>query len=172
MMPVLMAILPTILQKIPNSTLFILGLAALIALLTTAVNRLMTNPEQSKSVRREVSEWSRELRQAQRNGDKKTVEKLMKKQQYIMQLQTRMMWNSMKVSLLFIVPLLIMWDILGGFYTDPTTHKAIPIAYLPGIGANLPLPIFSSSLIWFYLLCSLLCGTAFSHLLGLMEVSE
>jgi uncharacterized membrane protein (DUF106 family) len=168
MLPVLMAILPTILQKIPYSTLFILGLAALIALLTTSVNRLMTNPEQSKSVRREVGEWSSALRQAQRNGDKKTVEKLMKKQQYIMQLQTRMMWNSMKVSLLFIVPLLLMWDILG----QKNVLGGHSIAYLPGIGANLPLPIFSASLIWWYLLCSLLCGTVFSHLLGLMEVSE
>jgi uncharacterized membrane protein (DUF106 family) len=158
--------IPPILKEIPYSTLYIPGLAALIALLTTSANRIMTNPEESKSVRREVSEWSRELRQAQRNNDKKTVEKLMKKQQYIMQLQTKMMWNSMKVSLLFIVPLLLMWDVLGAFY------KGKPIAYLPGIGANLPIPIFSSSLIWFYLLCSLLCGTAFSHVLGLIEVSE
>jgi uncharacterized membrane protein (DUF106 family) len=172
MMQVLWAVLPSILQQIPYATLFILSLAALISLLTTFVNRLLTNPEQSKSVRKEVSEWSKELRQAQRDNDKKTVEKLMKKQQYILQLQTKMMWNSMKVSLLFIVPLLLMWDVLGGFYTNPTTHKAIPIAYLPGIGANLPIPIFSSSLIWFYLLCSLLCGTAFSHVLGLIEVSE
>jgi len=172
MMQVLLAMLST-LQEIPYSTLFIFGLAALIALLTTSVNRLLTNPEQSKSVRREVSEWSKELRQAQRDKDKKTVEKLMKKQQYIMQLQTKMMWQSMKVSLLFIVPLLLMWQVLGGFYTNPATHQAIPIAYLPGIGTKLQLSIFSfSSLIWFYLLCSLLCGTTFSHLFGMVEVSE
>jgi uncharacterized membrane protein (DUF106 family) len=165
-MQVLLAILPSILQTIPYATLFICGLAALISLLTTSVNRLMTNPEQSRSVRREVGEWSKELRQAQRDKDKKAIEKLMKKQQYIMQLQTKMLWQSMKVSLLFIVPLLLMWQVLGGFY------GARAIAYLPGIGANLPLPIFSSSLIWFYLLSSLLFGTTFSHLLGMVEVSE
>jgi uncharacterized membrane protein (DUF106 family) len=170
MIQVLLSIL-SMLKEIPYSTLFIFGLAALIALLTTSVNRLLTNPEQSKSVRREVSEWSKELRQAQRDKDKKTVEKLMKKQQYIMQLQTKMMWQSMKVSLLFIVPLLLMWQVLGGFYTQG--GKAIAIAYLPGIGTKLQLSIFSfSSLIWFYLLCSLLCGTAFSHLFGMVEVSE
>jgi uncharacterized membrane protein (DUF106 family) len=165
-MQVLLAILPPILQTIPNATLFIFGLAALISLLTTSVNRLLTNPEQAKSARREVTEWSKELRQAQRDKDKKNIEKLMKKQQYMMQIQTKMMWQSMKVSLLFIVPLLLMWQVLGGFYSGRA------IAYLPGIGANLPLPIFSSSLIWFYLLCSLLFGTAFSHVLGIIEVSE
>jgi uncharacterized membrane protein (DUF106 family) len=164
--------IPPMLKEIPYSTLYIPGLAALIALLTTSVNRLLTNPEQLKSVRREVSEWSRELRQAQRDKDKKTVEKLMKKQQYIMQLQSKTLWQSIKVSLLFIVPLILMWQVLGAFYTNTTTHETIPVAYLPGIGANLPLPIFSTSLIWWYLLASLLFGTTFSHLLGMVEVSE
>ena len=166
MMQVLLAILPPILQTIPYATLFIFSLAALISLLTTSVNRLLTNPEQTKSARREVTEWNKELRQAQRDKDKKTIEKLMKKQQYMMQIQTKMMWQSMKVSLLFIVPLLLMWPFWVG------SIAGVAIAYFPGIGANLPIPIFSSSLIWWYLLCSLLFGTTFSHVLGMIEVSE
>jgi len=166
LMQVLLDILPPILQTIPYATLFIFSLAALISLLTTSVNRLLTNPEQSRSARREVGEWNKELRQAQRDKDKKTIEKLMKKQQYMMKVQTKMMWQSMKVSLLFLIPLLLMWQVLGGFYSGRA------IAYLPGIGANLPIPIFSYSLIWWYLLCSLLFGTTFSHVFGMIEVSE
>jgi uncharacterized membrane protein (DUF106 family) len=40
------------------------------------VNRLLTDPEQTKSARKEVTEWNKELRQAQRDKDKKTIEKL------------------------------------------------------------------------------------------------
>jgi uncharacterized membrane protein (DUF106 family) len=130
------------------------------------VNRLVSNPQKSKGQRKEVSEWNKELREAQRAKDKKTIEKLMKKQQYIMKMQTKMMWSSMKVSLLFIVPLLLMWQVLGGFYSGQD------IAIFPGVGANLPLPMFSASLIWWYLLCSLFFGTTFSHVFGLTEVSE
>jgi uncharacterized membrane protein (DUF106 family) len=166
MTQVVMSVLPPVLQTIPYATFFILGLAALISLLTSSVNRLLTNPEQSKSARREVNEWSRELRQAQRDKDKKTIEKLMKKQQYIMQLQTKTMWQSMKVSLVFLVPLFLMWSVLGSFYSG------LAIAYFPGIGPTLPIPIFSSSLIWWYLICSLLCGTVLSHVFGMIEVSE
>jgi uncharacterized membrane protein (DUF106 family) len=158
--------IPQILKDIPYSTVFILLLAALISLMTTLVNRRFTNPEKSKAWRREISDWNRELREAQRNKDKKATEKLMKKQQYVMQLQSKMMWQSMKVSLLFLVPLLLMWNILGGFY------GVTPIAYFPGVGYNLPLPIFSGSLIWWYLVCSLLFGTAFQHVFKLIEVSE
>jgi uncharacterized membrane protein (DUF106 family) len=130
------------------------------------VNRLVSNPQKSKGQRKEVSEWNKELREAQRAKDKKTIEKLMKKQQYIMKMQTKMMWSSMKVSLLFIVPLLLMWQVLGGFYSEQD------IAIFPGVGANLPLPMFSASLIWWYLLCSLFFGTTFAHVFGLTEVSE
>jgi len=165
MLQVLLDIL-SVLKGIPYSTLFMFGLAAGISLLTTFVNRRFTDPEKSRAWRKEISDWNRDLRAAQKGKDKKTLEKVMKKQQYIMQLQSKMMWQSMKVSLVFIVPLFIMWSVLGGFFA------ARPVAYFPGVGPTLPLPIFNTSLIWWYLLCSLLFGTAFQHIFGLIEVSE
>jgi uncharacterized membrane protein (DUF106 family) len=172
----LQALLEIPLKSIPYSTVFILGLAAGISLLTTLVNRRLTDPEKSRAWRKEISDWNKDLRMAQKSKDKKTLEKIMKKQQYIMQLQSKMMWQSMKVSLLFIVPLFLMWSVLGGFYTtvDPITKLSSPlaVAYFPGVGPILPLPIFNTSLIWWYLLCSLLFGTAFQHVLGMIEVSE
>jgi uncharacterized membrane protein (DUF106 family) len=155
--------LPT---QIPLSTIFMFLLAATISLLTSLVNRLLTDPKKAKAWRKEIADWNAELRKAQKNGDKKSVEKLMKKQKQILQLQSKMMWQSMKVALLFFIPLLLIWQILGAFYYG---HD---IAYFPGIGPNLPLPIFSSSLLWWYLLCSLLFGTIFSHVFGLVEVSS
>jgi len=157
------------LKSIPYSTVLILGLSVLISLLTTLVNRRFTDPEKSRAWRKEISDWNKDLRDAQRSKDKKTLEKVMKKQQYIMKLQSKMMWQSMKVSLLFIIPLFLMWQILGGFYGPAA------IAYLPGIGNQLVLPIVNmafSSLFWWYLLCSLLFGTAFQHVFRLIEVSE
>lgn len=153
-------------RDIPYSTLLMFAIALGISLLTTLVNRLLSNPEKAKIWRKEVGDWNKELRDAQRAKDKKTVDKLMKKQKYIMGLQSKMMWQSMKVSLLFIVPLFLMWSFLGGLFGQSA------LAYLPGIGPDLPLPIFSNSLIWWYLLCSMLFGTIFSHALRLTEVGE
>jgi uncharacterized membrane protein (DUF106 family) len=168
MLPIVMQILPPIFQELPYSTLFIFALSAAISLLTTLANRFLSNPEQAKAVRKEVGEWNKELREAQRSKDKKTVDKLMKKQQYIMKLQSKMMWQSMKVSLLFLVPLLIMWQLLGGFFSG------VNLAVFPGLGYNisLPLGITLGSLFWWYLLSSFLCGTVFSHAFGITEVSE
>jgi uncharacterized membrane protein (DUF106 family) len=153
-------------ESIPLSTIFIFLLALTVSLLTSLANRLLTNPKQLKAWRKEVAEWNSERQKAIREGDKKRLEKLMKKQQYILQIQAKMSWQSMKVMLLFLVPLIIMWQILGSFYRDS------PVAYLPGVGAYLPIPLFSNSLIWWYMLCSFLFGTIFSHLFGLTSVSE
>lgn len=154
-----------ILQNIPYSTLFMLFLALIIALATSAANRLLTDPEKLNAWRKEISEWNRELREARRNNNKKRVEKLMKKQQYILQLQGKMSWQTMKVSLIFFIPIIIVWQTLIGFYQNS------PVAYFPGVGANLPIPMgFGISLIWWYMLCSFLFGAIFSHLLGITSV--
>ena len=159
--------LPT---TIPFSTIFIFLLAAAVSLLTSLLNRLLTNPEKSKTGRKEVSEWNAELRKAQKSKDKKRVEKLMKKQKYILQLQSKMMWKSMKVMLITFLPLILMWQFLGGFY-----HNTL-IAIFPGVSNNIgviTIPLIGmqfSSLIWWYLLSSFFFSTAFSHLFGLVSV--
>lgn len=155
------------LKIIPLSTVFIFSLAATISLLTSLANRLLTNPEKSKAWRKEIAEWNTELRKAQRDGDKKRTEKLMKKQKQIMQFQSKMMWQSMKVMLLFIVPLFLIWQFLGGFYTS--TEGPISIAYFPGIGPIFPF-LNMVSIFWWYLLSSFLFGTVFSHLFGLVSM--
>jgi uncharacterized membrane protein (DUF106 family) len=158
--------LPEILREIPISTLFIFLLALTVSLLTSLANRLLTDPEKLKAWRKEIAEWNSELRKARKEGDKKRMEKLMKKQQYILQIQAKMSWQTMKVMLLFFVPLLIMWQILGVFYGSS------PVAYLPGVGASIPIPLFGNSLIWWYMLCSFLFSTTFSHLFGLTSIGE
>ena len=152
---------------IPYSTLFMFFLALLISLLTSLTNRLLNNPEKSKAWRKEIAEWNSELRQAKKANDKKTVEKLMKKQKQVLQIQSKMTWQSMKVTMIFFVPLILIWQFLSATFTATEG-----IAYFPGIGPTLPIPLFNTSVIWWYLLCSMLFGTIFSHVLGIIEVAE
>jgi uncharacterized membrane protein (DUF106 family) len=148
----------------PWSTIFIFLLAAVITFLMNLANRLLTNPKKIEAWRKEVSKWYQQFREAQKSGDKKQMEKLMKKQQQILQLQTKISWQSTKVMLLFFIPLMVIWFFLGGIYREAN------IAFFPGVGWNLPIPVFGPSLFWWYMLCSFLFSTLFSHLFGLMSV--
>ena len=135
----------------PAATIFVLLLALSLTFTTTLVNRVLTNPAQLREWRAEIKTWTDEYRAALKSQDKKKIAKTEKQKTRIMKLQQKMSWQSMKVSLLFFVPLLLVWQVLIGIYTGP-------VAFLPGMGA---IPIF----IW-YLLCSLFFSTLLSKAFG------
>lgn len=135
----------------PAATIFVLLLAILISFITSSVNRLLTKPEQLRAWRKEVQSWTEDLREAQKTKDKKKLAKVEKQKARIMRLQQKMSWQSMKVSLLFFVPFLILWQVLWGIYREP-------VAFLPGFGLL--------TIILWYLLCSLFFNTIFSRILG------
>ncbi len=152
-------------QNAPGATVTILLIAMGLTFLTSLVNRLLTNRKQLNAWRREVSAWNAEFRKARKSGDKKLLAKVQKQQPRIMKLQSKMMWQSFRVSLIFMVPFFLLWQFLNSFY------MLNPVAYLPGLGekAIINLPILGSvhSLIWWYMLCSFLFGIIFSRLFGL-----
>ena len=146
---------------IPNATIFISLLALLLTFITSLVNRLLTNKEKMTAWRKETSEWQKEFNEARKSGDKKTLEKVMRKQKQIMQIQSKMFTHQMKISLIFIVPFFLFWTWLNGLYVvvKDGTPTAVAVAFLPGFGL---IPVF-----YWYLLCSLSFGALFTRLLGL-----
>jgi len=148
----------------PASTIFILFLSMLLSLITSLANRFLINQEQLRASRKEVADWTSEFREATKSGDKKLLAKLKRQQPRITQLQTKMTWQSMKVSFIFMIPFLLLWYLfLTPLYGAIEAVAYIPGIYLPGIvWWEGKLPIF----LW-YLFCSFLFGTIWSRVLGL-----
>jgi uncharacterized membrane protein (DUF106 family) len=144
--------LPEWLLPIPNSTLFILILSMSLSFLTALANKLFTNKEQLSAWNREIARWKADLKKATQSGDKKLLAKVKRKERYILQIQSKMMWQSFRVSLLFFIPFLLIWQLLIGFYRD------LPVVYIPGLGGL--------TLFWWYALCSFASGTLITKALG------
>jgi uncharacterized membrane protein (DUF106 family) len=138
---------------IPGSTIFVVFLALGLTAVTSGVNRLFTNKEQLMSQRKIISEWQKEFNEARKSGDKKLLEKATRKQKQVMQVQSKMFTQQMKVTLIFLVPFFLFWTWLNGAYAGVT------VAYLTGFGGL--------SVFYWYLICSLAFGALFSHLLGI-----
>jgi len=151
----------SLIQGIPYSTLFILGLSFLLSLVTLLTNRLLTNREQMKAWTQEIAAWREESLKATRSGDKKLMAKVKKQQQHIMQLQSKMMWQSMKTSFIWFIPLMLLWWLfLTPLYTGSEGH--IAVAYIPWFGGELQLTYF-----YWYLLCSFFAQALLTRLLGM-----
>jgi len=152
----------SVFQVIPYSTFFILGLSLLVSLVTSLTNRLLTNREQMKTWTQEIAAWRADSLKATRTGDKKLMAKVQKQQKHVMQLQSKMMWQSMKTSFIWFIPLMLLWlFFLNPLYIGET--GPISVAYIPWFGSD-PLPL---SYMYWYLLCSILSGALLSRLLGL-----
>ena len=152
---------------IPYSTLFILGLSFFLSFVTSLTNRLFTNREQMREWNKEIAAWRAESMKASKSGDKKLMAKVKKDQKRIMQLQSKMTWQSMKTSFLWFIPLMLLWwFILNPMYITET--GSIPVAYLPWIGSD----PFALQYVYWYMLCSILAGALLSRLLGLGLTGE
>ncbi|HKZ93254.1 MAG TPA: EMC3/TMCO1 family protein [Candidatus Bathyarchaeia archaeon] len=147
-----------LLKDIPNSTFFIMLISFAISLATSTTNRLLTNREQLRDWNKEISQWRSESMKAARSGDKKLMAKVKKQEKHVMQLQSKMMWQSMKTSLFMMVPMLLLWYVLLPMLITVDNI----VAYLPWLGPTLHLNV----ILW-YLLCSFLAGIIFNKLFGL-----
>jgi len=146
------------LTGIPNSTFFILFLSFAISFATSLSNRLLTNIEQQRAWSKEIAEWRADSLKATRTKDKKLMAKVKKQERHVMQLQSKMMWQQMKRSFLWFIPLMLMWYV----FLPQIINMSETVAYLPWLSGELELNVF----LW-YLFCSFLAGALFTRLLGL-----
>jgi len=86
--------------------------------------------------------------------------KVKKQERHIMQLQSKMMFQSMKTTFLWFIPLMLIWYV---FLPQVIGDITVPVAYLPWLSVE-PL---SLSVFYWYLLCSFLAGALFTRLFGL-----
>jgi len=149
--------LPQWLLGAPYSTFFTLALASAVSLATTLLNRKFVNREQASAWQREINKWNTEKNLAKKTGDKKLLAKVKKQEARILQLQSKMFSQQMKTSLVTFVPLIIIWQVLIGFFRDTA------VARLPGFfgGPPLDIPFF-----YWYMISSIFIGTLVSRMFG------
>ncbi|MGA2387279.1 MAG: EMC3/TMCO1 family protein [Candidatus Bathyarchaeia archaeon] len=143
-----------------QDALLILVIAAGIAFLNTALNRVLINYfigwEQYRVMQKEMNEYRQETMAAARSNDKKQMEKLKKRQSQINNMQAKMMKPQMvqlAVSFLYI----FIWILV----LTPT-YGVTSMVYLPGFGA---LPV-----VYWYPIASFFIGILASRILGIMPI--
>jgi uncharacterized membrane protein (DUF106 family) len=119
-------------QTVPYVTLLILGVSLAISFLTNLVTKWKVDIKAERVVRNESNAAMKEYREALKTGDQGKIEKAKKRQSVA---QKQMMATSsvrMKVSLYFLVPILIVFYVLNVFipYTTPAAISPLPFNLL------------------------------------------
>ena len=143
----------------PASTLFLMVLAFAVSAITTYISKRTMNVEEYRKSMEESSHAQKELMAAMRSGNQRRIQKAQQRQKESQQAQMKSSNAQMKTSLYTIIPIMIMWQILGRFYGTSTG-----VAWMP---FN---PVFFGTklnYITWYIICSFTASIIMRRLFGL-----
>jgi uncharacterized membrane protein (DUF106 family) len=146
------------LKQPPYATLFILVLTLMVNMIMSYANkRTMDLPAYRKMM--VDSSWARkELMEAMKTGNQRRISKAQTKQNELMKAQQKASSGRMKLTLYVMVPFILIWQVLNGFF-----GKTI-IAFMPFNAPFFPEELTTSN--W-YLLCSISVNIVLSRIIGL-----
>jgi uncharacterized membrane protein (DUF106 family) len=150
--------------QMPSSTLFTIGVATVMALISSTSAKLLVDYDMVRSTMKEVQAWQKELNAAKRAKDEQTVAKLMKKSQAMMKQQSRASMEQMKVTAVTFVPFLIVWYTLNAVLgPHPVAYAPFPLPFLTTLTSlGVPLTFF-----YWYLLCSFSVNLPLMRIFGI-----
>ena len=145
-------------QEPPYATLAIMGISLALATFTSYIGVRSLDLEQYKRLMIESARARRELMSATRSGNQRSIDKAQKRQNELMQQQSKMSMDRMRSSMLFTVPMLLVWPSLGRFFGDTI------VAHFPFDFPRIPREF---TFIQWYLLCSFTMNVILNRVFGL-----
>jgi uncharacterized membrane protein (DUF106 family) len=111
----------------PESTAILTITAVCFTVASNLMIRKFVDLNAERRARNEVNEWTKQLRNAVKNKDKKEEEKLRKKEQTIRTMQAKSSFSRFKVSLITIIPFFVIYGLLLS-YLGPSAGAFSPIS--------------------------------------------
>lgn len=146
------------LKIMPTSTLFILLLTTTLGLVTSLINMKMTDMKEYKRLQIEQAKVNKAIMDAAKSGNKRKMDQVEKRRSELMSAQNKMSMNTMKVSLIVTIPILLGWKPVLDFFQDAV------VAYFP---FNFPFIPEKMTMFSWYFLCSFGTNVIIRRLLGL-----
>ena len=145
-------------QQPPYATLAIMFISLSLATITSFVGVRSLDLKQYRRLMIESSRARKELMDATRSGNQRRIDKAQKRQNDLMQQQSKMSMDRMRSSMLFTVPMLLIWPSLGRFFGSSI------VAHFPFDFPRIPREF---SFIQWYLLCSFTMNVLLNRVFGL-----
>ncbi len=135
----------------PHIAIFVvIGIAALMNLISSILNRYLVYTPEYISKRRKIDEFQKAYMAAKRRGDEKELKKLEKKRVAISKMQAELALHGLKPMIFTFVIFYALWWWLSNLYQNIGQFVLLPFP-IPFLGAAL-------NYFWWYLLTSIWLG--------------
>jgi uncharacterized membrane protein (DUF106 family) len=142
----------------PEATFMILVIALVLAITTSYIGVRSMDLKAYRSLTIESHKVRQELMEATKSGNQRLISRAQRRQQDLMQQQSKISMDRMRSSMFFTLPLLFLWPTLGRFFGD------VKVAYFPFDFPRIPREL---SFIQWYLICSITFNIILNRLFGL-----
>ncbi|MGY5857859.1 MAG: EMC3/TMCO1 family protein [Candidatus Thorarchaeota archaeon] len=115
----------------PLSGLFIMGVSLFVSTLSNLAMRRFTDMRRLNRYQAEVKQFQEMEKEAKRTQNEKLMKKVKRRKPYIDRIQRESMGARCKPSLIFMIPFMLIFTILRGFYTYAETGVDRLVAILP-----------------------------------------
>jgi uncharacterized membrane protein (DUF106 family) len=145
-------------QTPPYATLAIMGITLVLSSITSFIGVRSLDLKQYRKMMVESARARNEVMDATRSGNQRRIDKAQKRQAELMQQQSEMSMDRTKSTMLFTLPLILLWPRLSQFFGSTV------IAYFPFDFPRIPREF---TFIQWYLLCSFTLNVILNRILGL-----
>jgi uncharacterized membrane protein (DUF106 family) len=145
-------------QEPPMATLAIAGISLILAITTSIIGMRSMDLETYKKLTIESNKARREAIEATRSGNQRRIDRAQKRQAELMQQQSKISMDRMRSSMIFTIPMILVWPSLGRFFGGTI------VAYFPFDFPYIPREF---TFIQWYILCSFTLNILLNRILGL-----
>jgi uncharacterized membrane protein (DUF106 family) len=118
-------------QSPPFSALFIMFVSLFVSTLSNLAMRRFTDMRRLNRYQAEVKQYQEMEKEAKRTQNDKLLKKVKRRKAYIDRIQRESMGARCKPSLIFLIPFMLIFTILRGFYSWPAGGGDMIVAILP-----------------------------------------
>jgi uncharacterized membrane protein (DUF106 family) len=117
-------------QYPPWSGLFIMLVSVSVSTMSNLAMKRMTDMRRLNRHQAEIKQYQEMEKEAKRTGNEKLMKKVKRRKAYIDRIQREQMGQRCKPSLIFLIPFMLIFTVLRGFYSLPDGSDMF-VAFLP-----------------------------------------
>ena len=118
-------------QSPPYSALFIMFVSLFVSTLSNLAMRRFTDMRRLNRYQTEIKQFQEMEKEAKKTQNEKLMKKVKRRKAYIDRIQREQMTTRCKPSLIFLIPFMLIFTVLRGFYSWPGAGGDMIVAILP-----------------------------------------
>ncbi|MCD6381228.1 MAG: DUF106 domain-containing protein [Candidatus Odinarchaeota archaeon] len=155
----------------PMSAIFVVLLSGVISIISTLSTFLVSDVNRIRRYQREINRFNKMKQEAEKSGDRKLMAKVRRLEPAIAKKQSEIMGLRLKPLLIYMIPLIVLFAILSGFYTEPVAYLPFDLSvWIPLFGEFLGSKtdgLFGISFFAYYFIWSFFLSTLINKIVGL-----